>query len=785
MPNNLWSTNDIVDEQYRNSLEYGIAVNTDRALPNAVDGLKPVVKRSLYDMWETGTDSSKPHKKSARVVGDTMGKFHPHGQDSIYGAIVRLAQPWVLRYPLVDGHGNFGNIGGDGPAAMRYSEVRLTKLAEDGLLAGLKKKNVDFGPNYDDTEDEPISLPAIFPNLLCNPNEGIGWALSCSWAANNLREVAQAIFDYIDGKEPSLPGPDFPTGGTVLVKPGEIETINKTGHGTIKIQANYIIENQNIIFTEIPYGTRIEPLMKEIGEASDANLIPNIEDIRNESNKKGVRLVVEIEKGINPNSIIEKLFEKTNLRISFSYNQMALVDKTPTELNLKNCCKIYTDYNIKCIIKEANYDLQKANARLHILNGLLTALEDIDNIINLIKKSSSSKEAKDKLIEKYSFTEEQAKAILSMKLASLANLEKIELQNEKTKLTELVEKLNALINNIDNQKIELKKRLQIIVDKYGDNRRTKIVQLDIKPKAVDKEVATVEPEKCVVIMTENGSIKRIPTASFKVQKRNGKGVKTQDDITNSIIRTNTVDTLMIFTNQGRMYRLLVDKIPVGTNTSKGVSAASLVNMLPNEKPVVIYSIYKDTNAKFIFFCTKKGLVKKVPLTEYQTTGRKSGSIQATKIKEDDELCYVSLINDESVALFTKTGMGLRFKTTDLPISSRIAIGVKGITLTTDDEVIQATVVRENDNIALFTRSGMCKQISQNELMVQNRGGKGLMCYKNNLITGAISLAQDDSVLVVGDKKSICLAAKDITIASRASTGVPAINASNITSVSKI
>lgn len=781
MPNNIWSTNDIVDEQYRNSLEYGMAVNTDRALPNAVDGLKPVAKRSLYDMWETGTSSNKPHKKSARVVGDTMSKYHPHGQDSIYGAIVRLTQSWVLRYPLVDGHGNFGNIGGDPPAAMRYSEVRLSKLAEDGLLSGLKKKNVDFLPNYDETEDEPVSLPAIFPNLLCNPNEGIGWAMGCSWGCHNLNEVATAIFDYIDGKKPMLPAPDFPTGGTVMLKPGDMENIIKTGHGSVKIRGNYVIENQNIVFTELPYGTRIESLMEEISQQCESNNIIGVIDIRNESNKKGLRLVIEVEKNININNIIKNLFAKTNLQTTFSYNQMALVDRTPTELNLQDCCKIYVEYNIKCIINEANFDLKKILDRLHILEGLLKALEDIDNIIALIKKSTNSKIAKEELIKKYSFTEEQAKAILAMRLSSLAGLEKIELQKEQNQLLKDSEYLKSLISNTDIQKIELKKRLTEIVNKYGDARRTKIIQIADEPKE-EKEIINVEPEKCVVITTASGNIKRIPTSSFKIQKKNGKGVKSQDDITDAIIRTNTIDQLMIFTNKGNMYRLLVNDIPVGTNTSKGQPIISLVEMLSGEKPTVIYSIYRDTDAQYIIFATKNGVIKKTALSEYTSTKKKCG-IPAIKLREDDELVAVSLVKDENIILVSSAGNAIRFKSSEVSAAGRLTIGMKGMTLKPEEEVTNMLVVRDStDNLATFTSTGLAKQFSLTELSLQARGGKGA---KIGDVAAIALISNEDNLLVCGAKNNICISAKDIPILGRTAQGNQIIKGDRIISVSKI
>lgn len=781
MPNELWATNDIVDEQYRNSLEYGMAVNTDRALPNAYDGLKPVAKRILYDMLDTGTNSNKPHRKSARVVGDTMGKFHPHGQDAIYGAIVRLAQPWSLRYPLIDGHGNFSNIDGDAYGAMRYTEIRLTTLAEDGLLSNLKKQNVPFGLNYDDTEKEPLSLPAIFPNLLCNPNEGIGWAMGCSWGCHNLNEVAKVIFDYLNGIDPTYLAPDFPTGGTVLVKPGDIENIVKTGHGSVKVRGNYTIEGQDIVFTELPYGTRTVALMQEIGECCEAGTISNVVDIRNESNKDGLRLVVEVSKDGNIKNVLKSLFEKTNLQTSFSYNQMALVDRTPTELNLKDCCKIYVDYNINCIIKESQFDLNKALARVHVLEGLLKALEDIDNIINLIKKSSSGKEAKENLINRYSFSEEQAKAILAMKLSSLANLEKIELQQEHSDLIKKSEHLKALINTEEVQKNELRTRLQEIVNKYGDARRTKIIQLEDSP-AEDKEIVNVEPEKCVVITTASGSIKRIPTSSFKVQKRNGKGVKTQDDITDTIIRTNTIDSLMVFTNKGNMYRLLVDNIPVGTNTSKGQPISSLIEMLPGEKPSVVYSIYRDTDAEYILFTTKRGQIKKTALEEYKSI-KKKGSTAAIKLREEDEIAAVALVKNEPIILTTSGGMTISFDSTEVSATGRTTMGVKAMSLKDDEEIANMVVVRDsNDKLAIFMPNGTARRVGLSEFPKQKRGGKGL---KIGDVAAMTLVADDDTLLVSGQKKNICIAAKDIPELGRLATGNQIIKGDRVISVSKI
>ena len=573
--------NDLINELGTNFIEYAVAVNTDRAIPDATSGLKPVAKRILWSAFEEGRTFSKPHVKAARIVGDVMGKYHPHGDSSIYGAMVRLSQPWVMRYPLIDWHGNNGNIAGDGPAAARYTEARLSRIAEDGLLCGLKKRNVEFVPNYSEDADEPVTLPSIFPNLLCNPNSGIGVAMACNWLPHNIREVAKAIYDYMDGLDPMIPGPDFPGGGEVI-NAKDIPAIMKTGHGSVKVRARYRVEKDtNIVFYEIPYGTTIEGLLTEIGAVCDAKEIEGISEIRDESNKKGLRIVVQCQKGIDPDSIAKKLFLKTNLQTSISYNQVALIDKTPTELNLKQCIKIYVEHNIKCIIKEAEFDLDKAKARLEIVNGLLRALEDIDNIIAFIKKSASSAVAKEGLIKEYKFTEPQAKAIVDMRLGKLAGLEKIELQNEKTELDNSVKELTILIQNREEQEKTLRERLSDLVKKYGDDRRTILSQIDIKPE--EKEIETVTPEDVVVMMTRNGEIKRIAKTSFRTQRKGGKGVKTEDDAVMATISTNTIDNLLLFTNKGKMYKLLVDNIPAGTNASRGVGIGSLINMEPDEK----------------------------------------------------------------------------------------------------------------------------------------------------------------------------------------------------------
>ena len=775
--------NDLKKELEQNFIEYAVAVNTDRAIPDAKSGLKPVAKRILYGAFDNGYSFSKPHVKCANIVGNVMADWHPHGDTSIYGALVRLAQPWVMRYPLIDFHGSMGNRDGDGPAAYRYTEARLAKLTEDGMLAGIKKENVDFTYNYSETKDEPITLPALFPNLLCNPNTGIGVAMACNWLPHNLNEVAQAIYDYIDGKEPNLPGPDFPTGGVIINKK-DIPSIMATGHGSIKLRGKYKMEGNNIVFYEIPYGIATETLMEEIGAAADEERINGIKNIRNESNRKGFRLVIECEKNAPIANIINLLFKETSLQTSISYNQVALIDKTPTELNLKDCIKIYVEHNINCIVKETNFDINKISIKLEITNGLLKALEDIDNIISLIKASASSTDAKQKLIDKYNFSEIQAKAIVDMKLGRLAGLERIEIQNEKAEYEKTLQELGLILENpVD----ELVYRLKTLVAKYGDNRRTELIQEEITKE--EKEIQYVEPEKCVVIMTEGGLIKRIPASAFKTQRRNGKGIKTQDDITNAIIRTNTIDSLMIFSDQGKMYRLLVDNIPVGTNSTKGQPIKSLISMETNENPSIIYSIYRDTDAEYVLFTTKNGIIKKTALSEYINTKKKTG-LSAINLREGDSIASVSLIKEEQILILTKKGHGILINSKDIPVSSRTSMGVKGITLNDSDEVITSLAVRDKtDTVALFSENGLGKRLSLSELMPQNRGGKGLVCYKPTSVSGELAaaslVAETDQILVVGNKASICIQASEIPIIGRAGTGNAIIKNSNINSVSKV
>ena len=699
--------------------------------------------------------------------------------------MVRLSQPWVMRYPLIDWHGNNGNIAGDGPAAARYTEARLSKIAEEGMLNGIKKNNVDFIPNYDETLEEPVTLPSCFPNLLCNPNTGIGVAMACNWAPHNLNDVAKAIYNYLDNEPVSLPGPDFPTGGLVINK-DDIPKIMKTGHGTVKIQARYNIEGNKIIFYEIPYGETIEGLIAQVGKACEDKEIEGISDIHDESSKK-IRIVVTCERGVDPSSIVAKLYNKTNFQSSFSYNQVALIDKTPTELNLEDAIKIYVDHNLDCIVKECNFDLTKAEARLEIVNGLLKALEDIDNIIALIKASESAAAAKINLITKYNFTENQAKAILAMRLSSLAKLEKVELNKEAEDLNDKIFMFHQILDNRDEQIGILKVRLQGLVNKYGDARRTELAQIEITKE--EKERDEIIPEDVVVIINNLNEVKRIPKKSFKIQHRRGVGVKTASESTRIMLATNTVDTLMIFTSEGKMYRLNVDKIPEGTNASRGVNLKTILKL--DEKEIIqeIASARGEKPADYVVFFTKNGLVKKTKFEEYVNTKKTTG-IQAIKLKEGDELAVVRFMNDdEKIILITKQGYAIKFTFDDIKAIGRLTSGVKGIAKKEDDAVIGViNFSSKDDSFILITKEGKSKRMFVSDFTIQNRGGRGVMALKldpDDYVAAALRATEKDLVLIAGKPNSICVPINEISIQSKLGGGTKIIERSVVESATII
>ena len=765
-------TSDLVQELGTNFIEYAAAVNTDRAIPDARDGLKPVAKRILWDAYTNKFFYNKPHVKAARIVGDTLSKWHPHGDSSVYGAMVRLSQPWVMRYPLIDWHGSNGNIAGDGPAAARYTEARLAQISEDGLLNHVKENNVDFIPNYDETLDEPVCLPSAFPNLLCNPNSGIGVAMACNWAPHNLTDVANAIYSYMDGGIPYLPGPDFPTGG-VIINGKDIPKIYETGHGSIKVRARYKVENNKIIFYEVPYGETIEGLLTELGEVCEKKEIEGIIDAHDESNKKGIRIVIEVGRGMAPESIAEKIYAKTNFQTSFSFNQVALVNKTPTELGLKDCCRIYIEHNKECLIKELNFNLTKATDRLEIVEGLLKALEDIDNIIKLIKSSEDSSTAKERLIDKYNFTENQAKAILAMRLSSLTKLDSIELNKEAEELNEKIKNINAILSDEQLQLDHIKIRLEELVKKYGDERKTEIINIEIKTET--KEKKEVIPEDVVVVLTQGGDIKRIPKMSFKIQHKNTKGIKSIDEKILSSFATNTMDTVMIFTSTGKMYKIPVDKIPVGDNKSKGINLNSIFTFEKDEKLQAAINLKDNTNAEYAVFFTKQGLIKKTELNEYKNLKKNTGS-QAIKLKENDELVNVTFLKDEDVLVLTQKGMSIKFETKTISPIGRVTTGRKAIKLEEGDSVLAGLPInRKNEEKFLVScsRDGLMCKIPIDVFSIQNIAGKGVKYMKlaaaDIVINGTIC-TNEDNLLIIGTKNTKAINVSELAQTPRDSTG---------------
>lgn len=776
-----FDTVELTQELGQNFINYAMAVNTDRSIPDATTGLKPVHKRILYCALDEGNTSNKKYIKCSNNVGQMLAKWHPHGDSSVYAALIRLSQPWVMRYPLIDFHGNNGNEGGDPPAHYRYTECRLAKISEDGILNGVKKHAVEFEPNFDETREEPKNLPAVFPNLLCNPNGGIGVTLACSWAPHNLTEVGTAIFDYLDGKEPTLPGPDFPTGGIIINK-DDIPKIMASGRGSVKIRAKYKIEGTSITFYELPYGLTTEDAITQLNELAEEEKLEGVTEIRDDSDKTAVQVTLECKKDANLSKIITTAFQSTSLQSSFSYNQVALVDKEPRLLNLKQCIEIYVKHNLECIVREHKFVLEKKQERMEIVNGLLKALEDIDNVIAIIKASESPSAARKNLIARYNFSELQAKAIVDMKLSRLTGLEKLELQQEKEALAKEIEQLLKIISSVDTQTDILRERLSVIVKLYGDARRTELAQIAIEKK--EKEKVVVEPKDCVIIISQKGLVKRVDSKNFKTQKRNTAGVKTAGDLIAFSQKTNTQDTLMVFSSAGKMYRLLVDSIPEGTNVSAGTPLAALIEFGDNEVPMAYTTLSRDTDKKFIFFATKNGIIKKVPLEEYDSMKRTG--VVAIKFKDNDELAAVTFINQEEMMLVTKKGMTIRFASAEMPISSRIAQGVKGMNIADDDYVIAALPIANSaDNLAVVSEDGLGKQIPLTEFTVQNRGGKGISCYKNT-IAGAALVNDESNILVSGDKTSIAVSSTDLPILGRVSLGnILLKNNTKIIAISKI
>ena len=779
------NTIELTKELSQNFLDFSHEVNYQRAFADARDGLKPGQRACLWEMYKRGYKSSKPHVKSAKISGGVIANWWPHGDTAIYETFARMSQKWINNIPEIDWHGANGSVQISGePAASRYTEARLTKLVEEGMLSNINKNNVPMKPNFSDDDEWPVVFPSIFPRLMVNGCQGIGSTIANVWLPHSFVEVANIINNYISTGNIDYDNiaPSFPSGGIIINKK-ELPIIYKTGKGKVILRGKAEIKDNYIIITEIPYQVYVEPLIEEIKKYAIEEENSGIEDVINKSSKN---IHIEIECSSNPANVLKKLYSKTNLQKSFNANQYALTNKgVPTLLTLKDYLTIYVNHNIECIIRETQFDLDKAIARLEIVNGLLRALEDIDNIIALIKSSESAAAAKEALIKIYKFTENQAKAILAMRLSSLAKLEKVELQKEAKELEDKITDLKGILASDEKQKNILKSRLADLVKKYGDARRTELTHIDIKPE--EKKIEEVVPEDCVVILSQSGDIKRVPTKSFKVQRKNGKGVKTKDEVVMSTISTNTIDNLLLFTKKGKMYKIIVDEVPVGTNASKGTHVGTLIHMDENDEVIAITSLARSNTAKYVVFFTKKGLMKKTYLEEYTKVKRSTG-IAAIKINEGDSIANVEFINEEDILVITKNGMSIHFESKNVNPIGRVAAGVKTIKLDEDDEVVVGLPISSNkDQIAIFSTKGYGKKTSIKEFNVQGRGGKGLVIYKPSAvygnIAGAFVVSDSDTILLTGQPNSICIAASDLPLLTRTSYGNIMIK-SNISSVVK-
>ena len=766
------NTIELTKELSQNFLDFSHEVNYQRAFADARDGLKPGQRACIWEMYQKGYKSNKPH-------------WWPHGDTAIYETFARMSQKWINNIPEIDWHGANGSVQISGePAASRYTEARLTKIVEEGMLANINKNTVPMKPNFSDDDKWPVVLPAIFPRLMVNGCQGIGSTIANVWLPHSFTEIANIIDKYISTGEIDYDNiaPSFPSGGIIINKK-ELPIIYKTGKGKAVLRGKAEIKNNYIIITEIPYQVYVEPLIEEIKKYAVEEENSGIEDVINKSSKN---ICIEIECSSNPAAILKKLYSKTSLQKSFNANQYALTDKgVPALLTLKDYLDIYVNHNIKCIINETKFDLDKAIDRLEIVNGLLRALEDIDNIIALIKDSENATAAKESLIKKYQFTENQAKAILAMRLSSLAKLEKVELEQEAKELENKIKDFKDILANENRQKDILKSRLADLVKKYGDARRTELTHIEIKPE--EKIIEEVVPEDCVVILSQNGDIKRIPKNSFKVQRKNGKGVKTKDDVIMSTISTNTIDNLLLFTKKGKMFKIIVDEVPVGTNASKGVHVGTLINMEHDDEVIAITSLARSNTAKYVVFFTKQGLMKKTFLDEYTKVKRSTG-IAAIKINEGDSIANVEFINEENILVITKNGMSIHFESKNVNPIGRITAGVKTIKLDENDEVVVGLpIYSDNDNIAIFSTKGYGKKTSIKEFNVQGRGGKGLVIYRPSAvygnIAGATVISNNDTILLTGQPSSICIAATDLPLLTRTSFGNIMVK-SNISSIVK-
>ena len=785
-------------------IDYAMSVIAARALPDVRDGLKPVQRRVLYSMIELNNGPDKPHRKSARIVGDTMGKYHPHGDSSIYGALVNMAQDWNFRYPLVDGHGNFGSMDGDGAAAMRYTEARLSKISME-LLADINKDTVDFIPNFDETEKEPVVLPSRFPNLLVNGTTGIAVGMATNIPPHNLREVVQAVVKIIDNRVeedrettideilPIVKAPDFPTGGLILGTRG-CEEAYRTGRGKIRVRAVTNIETlpngkSQIIVTELPYMVNKANLIQKIAELVKLKKIDGITDLRDESNREGVRVVIELRRDVNANVILNLLYKHTQLQDTFGVIMLALVNNEPKVMNLLDILKNYLKHQEDVVTRRTKYDLNKAEERDHILQGLLKALDYIDEVISIIRSSANAQVAKERLMERFELSDAQAQAIVDMRLRALTGLEREKLENEHADLVKRIAELKAILGDENILLGVIKTEITAIADKYGDDRRSKIGydELDISMEDL------VPRGNTVIAMTKLGYIKRMTVDNFKAQNRGGKGIKgmqtIDEDYIEDLLMTTTHHYLNFFTNQGRVYRLKAYEIPEAGRTARGVAIINLLNLNPGEKITAMIPISNYDDNKNLFMITKKGIAKKTPLMEYSNV-RKNG-LAAINLREDDELIEVKVTDkDSEIFLVTKFGMCIRFLETDVRATGRTSMGVIGMNLSDGDCIVGMQLASQGDSLLIASENGLGKRTPMDEFTVQKRGGKGVKCYKITDKTGdvvGVKAVNDDNEIMMITTEGIIiqLRVQEISTLGRITSGVKLINLKDGVKVAQI
>ena len=776
-----------MEESY---IDYAMSVISQRALPDVRDGLKPVQRRVLYSMIELNNGPDKPHRKCARIVGDTMGKYHPHGDSSIYGALVNMAQEWSTRYPLVDGHGNFGSVDGDGAAAMRYTEARLSKISME-MLADIGKDTVDFVPNFDETEKEPTVLPARFPNLLVNGTNGIAVGMATNIPPHNLREVIGAVVKMIDnrideGRETDMEeileiikGPDFPTGAQILGRRG-IEEAYRTGKGKIRVSAVTNIESMpngksRIIVTEIPYMVNKARLIEKMADLVRDKKIDGITGITDESNREGMRINIELRRDANANVVLNQLYKHTQLQDTFGVIMLALVNNEPKTLNLKEMLTYYIRHQEDVVTRRTKYELNKAEERAHILQGLLIALDNIDEVIKIIRGSANTPAAKAGLIERFGLSDAQAQAIVDMRLRTLTGLEREKIEAEYQELLKKIEEYRAILADENLLLGVIKKEIQIISDKYGDDRRT-----SIERDVFDLTTEDLIPDENVVItMTKLGYIKRMTPDNFKSQNRGGKGIKgmqtLEDDYIEELLMTSTHHYLMFFTNQGRVYRLKGYEIPEASRTARGTAIINLLQLLPGEKITALIPIREYKEGRFLFMATKKGLVKKTPITDFANV-RKTG-LAAITLRDDDELIEVKFTNNKKdILLVTKYGQCIRFHETDVRKTGRSSMGVIGMNLSDGDEVVAMQMNTQGEYLLIASEYGMGKLTEMSEFTAQNRGGKGIKCYKilekTGNVVGAKAVHADNDIMMISTEGIIIqMACEDISVLGRVTSGV--------------